>query len=177
MSALEPILKNLTSLDLPLIDGHQEFASWGHDTAVRTAIVRGAAPILVKVMGFDFFRTDIDSDIELIMQKIVADVGRATLSMVAASASEREKSSLFSVLLAEAGQLYASAWHACGKQVVANLSNLNDRELKALLADNPKGLPLNKVNESFDKNFSRLVGLSKKLVPQRAGKLDSRMRE
>jgi hypothetical protein len=60
---------------------------------------------------------------------------------------------------------------------VSNLSGLSDKELKALLSHNPSGLPLDKVNAMFEKNFSRLVALSVKLVPPKAGKIESRLKK
>lgn len=158
-------------------EGGEEFVTWGTNTVVRAALMRACAPIVIKSAGFDFFRVDMSKDMEVIMRALMAAASKGTLAMSDPNASERERASLFSVLVGEAGNLYASAWHACGKQMVGTLSSLSDKELAALLAQHPEGLPLDKVNETFERNFSRLVHLSTKLVPQKAGKIESRMRK
>ena len=172
---LEPLLRQVAHLDWR--DGEREaFATWGSETVIRAALVRACSPIVAKAAGFDFFRVDLGQDMEEIMRLLMAAASRATLAMVDPHAGERERASLFSVLIGEAGQLYASAWHSCGKQVIQSLSSLNDKELKALLAENPQGLTLEKVGETFERNFTRMVNLSTKLVPQKAGKLEARMK-
>lgn len=175
LRSLEPLLRQVATLEWR--DGDKEsFSTWGADTVIRAALVRACAPIMAKVAGFDFFRLDLGQDMEDIMRLLMAAASRATLAMADPYAGERERASLFSVLIGEAGQLYASAWHSCGKQMVQSLSSLNDKELKALLAQSPQGLSLEKVTETFERNFMRLVNLSGKLVPQKSGKLEARMK-
>lgn len=176
LKLVQPILSRMTKMDWPESDGAQEFERWGSDTTVRVALLKATAPVMIKSASFDFFRTDLAKDFEEIMMLLMGAASRATLAMADPAANEKERASLFSVLVGEAGNLYASAWTVCGKQIVANLSSLNDKELAALLAQHPAGLPLNKVNELFEKNFGRLVALSTKLVPQKPGKIEARMK-
>lgn len=174
LKALEPFLMTVVEMDLPHHDVSQKFENWSVETVVRSAIFRACAPIIAKASNFDFFRKDPDKDFEEIAKLLMRVASEATLKLADKAAGEKERASLFSVLIAEAGVLYASAWQACGKQVVTNLSNLSNKELQALLAENPEGLPLDGVQESFEKNFNRLVSMSAKLVPQKAGRIDVR---
>jgi hypothetical protein len=173
---LEPTLRALAKMEWRQPEGSQPFETWAADTSARAALARAAAPILSKASAFDFFRKDLDKDLEQILRGIMEKARMATQELVDPAAGEKERASLFSMLVGEAGLLYASAWQACGKPVVANLSSLKDAQLNALLAEHPDGLPLDKVQEVFDKNFSRMVSLSSRLVPQKAGKLEARLK-
>lgn len=177
LKSIEPVIRAIGDMDWASVseDGGV-YEAWATDTTVKVALIRAAAPILAKSSAFNFFRTNMDEDMDAILKLLMSSAGRATDSMVDPAAGEKERASLFSVLVVEAGNLYSSAWHACGKQVVATLSNLTDKQLQALLRDNPSGLSLDAVGEMFEKNFSRLVYLSSKLVPQKAGKIDARLR-
>ena len=174
---LEPTLRALAKMqwrEQP--DGAAPFETWATDTSARAALARAAAPILSKASGFDFFRKDLDQDLEAILRLLMAKAQAATLALVDPAAGEKERGSLFAMLVGEGGALYASAWQACGKQAVSNLSSLNDAQLKGLLAEHPQGLPLDKVQELFEKNFERMVSLSARLVPQKAGKIEARVK-
>lgn len=177
LKSLQPVLRQVARMEWPSGEGKVEFETWGPDTTVRAALIRATAPVMIKAAGFDFFRTDLAADMEAIMRSLMGAASRATLAICDPIASEKEKASLFSVLVGEAGSLYASAWNACGKQVVKNLSGLNDKELKSLLSQNPTGLPLDKVNAMFEKSFGRLVALSVKLVPQKPGRIEARLKK
>lgn len=177
LKSLQPVLREVAKMQWASAEGAAEFETWGTDTTVRAALMKATAPVMIKAAVFDFFRADLAADMEDVMRVLMGAASRATLSIVDSAASEREKASLFAVLVGEAGLLYASAWNVCGKQVVGNLSGLNDKELKELLAQSPSGLPLDKVNAMFEKSFSRLVALSVKLVPQKPGKIESRLKK
>jgi len=177
LKSVEPVVRAIGEMDWASVSEESGvYESWSTDATVKIALIRAAAPILAKSSSFNFFRTNMDEDLEDILKLLMGSAGKATDSMVDHHAGEKERASLFSVLVVEAGGLYSSAWHACGKQVVATLSNLSDKQLQVLLRDNPSGLPLDAVNEMFEKNFARLVYLSSKLVPQKAGKIDARLR-
>ena len=176
LRSMEPVLREIAKMEWAGADGAQEFETWAPDTVVRASLLRASAPIMIKAAGFDFFRVDFGKDLEAIMRRLMGAASRATLAMADASSGEKEKASLFAVLIGEAGALYASAWHVCGKQMVANLSSLNDKELTELLSKNPEGLPLEKIDEAFERNFSRLVALSTKLVPQKPGRMEARLK-
>lgn len=173
---LEPLLRDVSRIQWQASESPAPFESWAPDTSARVALVRAAAPIMARFAGFNFFRTDLGADIEDIMRLLMGKAAAATVAMADPGASERDRASLFSVLVVEAGSLYASAWHSCGKQMVNNLESLNDVKLAALIAEDPRGLPLDKVNEVFEHNFARLTTLSAKLVPQAAGKIEARIK-
>lgn len=177
LKSLQPVLREVSKMQWASADGKAEFETWGTDTTVRAALMKATAAVMIKAAAFDFFRADLGADMEEVMRALMGAASRATLSIVDPAAGEREKASLFSVLIGEAGLLYASAWNVCGKQVVGNLSGLNDKELKTLLAQWPAGLPLDNVNAMFEKSFSRLVALSVKLVPQKPGRIEARLKK
>lgn len=176
LKPIEGVLREIANMEWSAADGREEFVTWGAETVVRAALLRACAPIMIKAAGFNFFRADMSTDMEAIMKTLMGAASRATLSMSDPHAGERERASLFSVLIGEAGNLYASAWHACGKQMVNNMSSMSDKDLKTLLAQHPEGLPLDKINDEFERNFTRLVSLSVKLVPQKAGRIETRMK-
>lgn len=173
---LEPLLKGIAGIQWQASEGPAPFENWAPDTSARVALVRAAAPVMARFAGFNFFRTDLAADIEDIMQLLMSKAAAATVAMADPQASERERASLFSVLVVEAGALYASSWHSCGKQLVNNLESLDDEKLAALIGQDPRGLPLDKVNEVFEQNFARLTTLAGKLVPPAAGKIEARIK-
>lgn len=170
---LEPI-KQVVAMDFP--DGAREFEAISPDLAIKAALIRAAMPILSKAQtGFDFFR-DMDKEIEPIMGRLMGAAARGALELCDPNASERDRASLFSILISEAGNLYASSWWVMGKKAVEDLARVSDTELSEILREYPEGLPIDKVNAQFDKNFKRLVSVANKLVPQRAGAIPARLR-
>jgi len=173
LDALEGPINAL--LQMEWSTGDRQFDSLSPDLAVKAALIRAGAPILMKAQtGFDFFR-NMDKEIEPIMQRLMGAAAKATLDLSDDAASERDRASLFSVLIAEAGTLYATSWWMLGKKAVEDLERVSDAELKSILKEYPDGLPLEKVNSAFDKNFNRLVSVANKLVPPRAGVMSSRI--
>jgi hypothetical protein len=173
LDALEGPINAL--LEMEWASGERQFDSLAPDLAVKAALIRAGAPILMKAQtGFDFFR-DMNKEIEPIMQRLMGAAAQATLSLSDEAASERDRASLFSVLISEAGSLYATSWWILGKKAVEDLARVSDAELKGILKEYPEGLPLEKVNAAFDKNFGRLVSVANKLVPPRPGVIASRL--
>lgn len=175
-SGMEKAVQSLLDATSPEEPLWREFEPLGMDAHLRAAVIKSAAPILMKSqVGFDFFR-NMDEEIEPIMRRIMGHASKASMELAEEKASDHDRASLFSILMSEAGNMYATAWWVEGKKAVDNLSRLSNKELDELLKLNPKGLPLDSVNEQFEKNFGRLVGLANKLIPQRPGRIDSRLR-
>lgn len=176
LSPLRGPIDALTQMDLGWADAEREIESFSVDIAARAAVIRAASPVLQRAqLGFDFFR-NMEKDIEPIMKKLMASASKATLGLADTAATEKERAGLFSILMSEAGNLYSTAWWVEGKKAVEDLSKLSDGELKGLLKQNPEGLPLDRVNEQFEKNFQRLVHVAAKLVPMRAGRMETRIK-
>jgi hypothetical protein len=110
LKSLQPILREIAQMQWASGDGKVEFETWGADTTVRAALLKATAPVMIKASVFDFFRTDMARDMEDVMRVLMGAASRATLAISDSGASEKEKASLFAVLVGEAGVLYASAW-------------------------------------------------------------------
>lgn len=176
LSALEGPIDALIAMDAPWADAGREFESLSIESTVRSSLIRAATPVLMKAqLGFDFFR-NMDNEIEPIMRHLMGAASKAALSMADPNASEKDRAGLFSILISEAGNLYATSWWVAGKQAVKDVSKLSDSELQAMLKDHPDGLPLDSVNTLFEKNFNRLVSVANRLVPPKAGKIDARIK-
>ncbi len=181
LSYLDGAIDRLISIDLPHWESQEGLAKGPEDlpieTHIRASLAQAAAPVLMRAqLGFDFFR-NMDAELEPIMRRLLASASKATLDLADSACTEADRAHLFGVLIGEAGQLYSNAWKAAGKEAVASLSKLNDAELKEMLKAHPNGLPLDSVNEIFEKNYSRLVSVAAKLVPPQAGKIGERIRE
>lgn len=176
LSALEAPIEALIDMEAPWAEGSREFEAFSLENTMRASIIRAASPILMKAqLGFDFFR-NMDKEIESIMSYLMGAVSEATLSMADTNASEKDKAGLFSILMSEAGNLYATSWWINGKSALKSLDKLSDKEINAMLKDNPDGLSIDDVNATFDKNFKRLVSVANRLVPQKPGKIDARIK-
>lgn len=176
LSALEGPIDALVKMDAPWADAPRDFEALSPEGTVRAAIIKAGVPIVTKAqLGFDFFR-NMDKDIEGIMRYLMKAAAEATITMADSNSSEKDRAGLFSILMSEAGNLYATSWWVNGKQALKDLDKLSDKELQNMLKDQPGGLPLDKVNNTFDKNFKRLVSVANRLVPQKAGKIDARIK-
>lgn len=176
LSALNGPIDALLAMEAPWADAGREVESLSVENTVRAALIRAACPVLMKAqLGFNFFR-NMDNEIEPIMRHLMGAASKAALSMADAHASEKDRAGLFSILISEAGNLYATSWWVAGKQSVEDLSKLSDKELQAMLKEHPEGLPLDRVNNLFEKNFTRLVSVANRLVPPKPGKIDARIK-
>lgn len=158
-----------------LPEASNDYENLSSSSSVKVALVRAATAVMVKAQtGFDFFR-NVSDDLEPILEKVRNAALSAAGTLTEANTSEKERAVLFSMLLTEAGSMYATSWWSVGKETVESLSRLSDKDMAKLLKENPKGLPLDRVNEMFDRNFARLVSLSAKLAPPKAGKIEDRV--
>lgn len=180
LSYLDGAIEHLIAIDIPNWDAPEGAQTKPNDlpieTHIRASLAQAAGPVLMRAqMGFDFFR-DMDKEIEPIMRRLLASASKATLDLADSSCSEADRAHLFGILVGEAGQLYANAWKTAGKSAVGSLSKLSDAQLKEMLKSHPDGLPLDMVNEIFEKNYSRLVSVAVRLVPPKAGKIGERIK-
>lgn len=81
------------------------------------------------------------------------------------------------MLMQEAGELYATAWHAEGKRVNEIINSYNPEKIQKFLERyKTEGFPIDKVHHEFDKYFDKMVVITEKLVTSQKSGLDKKMK-
>lgn len=147
------------------------------DIHLKNKIVRASAQLIQRLsLSFDFFRKDVDKDIEKIIAHIIKEAHKYSKELCDKNSQKKDQYQVLGMLIQEGAEMYVSAWRAVGKRAADRLSKLSDKELTKFLQGHPDGLPIDEVFALFDKNFSRLIVLSKKLLPERAGNISVRLK-
>lgn len=162
--------------DSRVSEGERDFPPMQSDMAVRVAMLKALAIVLSKMdTSFDFFR-NLDEEAERVGGMLMRAASEGTLHLADPYAGERDRAALFSVAVEEAGRLYAASWQGVGEKAVGDLSKLSDEALEKVLKLHPEGLPTKRVDEGFERNFKRLMTVTAKLVPPKAGGVAARVR-
>lgn len=147
------------------------------DVHLKNKIVMASSQLIQRLsLSFDFFRKDVDKDIEKIIAHIIKEAHKYSKELSDKNSQKKDQYQVLGMLIQEGVEMYVSAWRAVGKRAADRLSKLSDKELTKFLQGHPDGLPIDEVFSLFDKNFSRLVVLSKKLLPERAGNISVRLK-
>lgn len=149
--------------------GEKEIQALPVDETLRIALMKAMGLVLSRMeCGFDFFR-NMDSEAERVGALLMRKAAEGALVLSDPHAGERERASLFSVAVEEAARLYGAAWIATGRKACDSLAAMSDEKLNALLAKHKEGLPVTSVDESFRKNFERMISVTAKLIPPKSG--------
>ncbi len=144
---------------------------------VKMACIKAMLPILKEsIHGFDLYR-NIENDIDFLMEKLFNASKQALDVLSDEYASKNDRAKLFYILMQEAGAVYANSWHQESKRVFKLMEQYPKEKLEKALEKyrNQGGLPLDKLNDDFDKYFSKLVVISDKLIKNSSGNMQSRL--
>lgn len=141
-------------------------------SSIKLACVSAMAPIIAEMEDATLYR-NISEDIEPIMDKLIkaCEEGVARLANDYAGADNRAK--LFTLLMQEAGKLYASSWKNEVKRIQSVVSkNANNEKIKKQFEDykNNGGMPIVNIDKNFDKFFDRIIIITNKLIENRRKK-------
>lgn len=148
------------------------YADLDEESAIKLACVNAMTPIIAEMEEATLFR-NIENDIEPIMEKLVqsCEEGVARLANDYAGADNRAK--LFTLLMQEAGKLYASSWRNEVKRINNVMAkNSHNERLKQQFEEYKKngGMPIVNIEKNFDKFFDRIVVITLKIIESRRKK-------
>ncbi len=144
---------------------------------VKMACIRAMLPIMKEVIyGFDLYR-NMENDVEILLEKLFNSSKYALDILSDEYASKNDRAKLFYIIMQEAGQLYAHSWHKESNRVFKLMEQFPREKLEKALEKhrNQGGLPLDILNEDFDKYFNKLVMISDKLIKNSTGNIQSRL--
>jgi len=144
----------------------------------KMSLIKALIPVVKEVENFDLFRGNVfvEKDLEGIGEKLKEASLSAVTKLTDEYNSTKDKTSLFNLVLQEAGEIYAIAWRSESKRVIELMSSYGEDEVNKQLQKYPDGLPLDKVNHDFNKYFNKLVAITEKLVPSKKGTIEKRLR-
>lgn len=145
---------------------------------VKLANIRAMLPILNEAQTHFGLYRDLESDIEPIMTKLFQSSSLAVEKLADNYASSADRSKLFYMVMQEAGNLYASSWHAEGTRVQEIMNAYSPEKLQKALEryKSSGGLPLEKVDHDFDKYFNKMLVITEKLVSSQKSGLDKKLK-
>lgn len=142
----------------------EEFNNFGSKLSMKVALIKSMSKFIsVLDNSFDFLHNK-DELIESVMEKILNRTYANIEKIADKNASERDKVSLFYILSEESVNIYCSVWLAESKKKVAALKECSEKELEEITEKYPNGLPLDDINDNFEKYLNRLITLSNKLT-------------
>ncbi len=168
----DEVLKNIDLITF----GQEEFKSIDVDTQTRLALIKTTTPIINEAKNnFSLFR-DVINDVEVIMSQILKKSLEATDKLSDEYASTRDKANILYVVLQNAGEIYKTAWRTESKRVQDIMNNYEPAKLQKSLEKYPNGLPIDKIQNDFDKYFDKMLAITNKLVPNKQGALEKRIK-
>lgn len=143
---------------------------------VKLAGITAMLPILKEATNFNLYR-NFENDIEGIMLKLKSKAVEATKELADPYANSDERSKLYYLLLKEAGEMYAISWKIETQRIHNIMNSFSEEKLRSSITQYKEngGFPLNKVDIEFDKYFSKVVTISKKLVASQTGTIKTRL--
>ena len=128
-------------------------------------------------MHFDLYR-NLEEDLEPIMEKLFNVSKIATDKLADPYADSKSRAALFSIIMQEAGQLYANAWHTESKRVKAVMDAYPKDKLEKVLEKykSTGGLPLTKIEHDFDKYFDKMIIITDKLINSNKSGIDKKLK-
>lgn len=143
------------------------------------ACMKSMMPVINEAHNnFSLYR-DMEKDIDPIMTKLFETSAKAVDKIADDYADSKDRAKLFSMIIQEAGTLYASSWHAEGKRISEIMEKMpKERYEEALEKHKQKGgLPLAKVESDFDKYFTKMLAVTQKLVVSQKSGLDKKLKK
>lgn len=146
------------------------------ESIVKLALIKSVVPILKEVNNFDLYRTNFESDLDEIMDKLYNSTVKALDKIADDFSGPTDKADLFNLILQEASNVYALSWKAEAKRIKEISANFSSEQLRKHLSKYPDGLPLEKVDYNFDKYFNKMILISERLVPSKKGNIEKRLK-
>ena len=115
---------------------------------------------------------------EEISEKLYTFSGQVVERLASDFASPEDRAKLFYVIMQEAGDLYASAWHNESDRILEIMKHTPAERVEKTKTQYKEkgGLPLNKVDHEFEKYFNKLVVITEKLISSPKSGLDKKIK-
>lgn len=146
------------------------------DNDIKASLVRAMVVLISEIKsGFDLNR-NISNDLEGIISFIFTEAKKQMLVVVDENADTKQKASLLKVLINEGVNLYASCWKSYAKFSKEYLDKSDNVTKEKLLKKYPEGFPLKNIEDEFKENFERLIIVTQKILPNKSGNLNNRIK-
>ncbi len=146
---------------------------------LKIASIKAMMPIINEAKtNFDMYR-DLESDIEPIMTKLFEKSAYAVSKLADNYAESSDRAKIFYMIMQEAGQLYASSWHAEGKRFLGIMESYSPEKLEKVLDKykNSGGFPIDKMEMEFDKYFDKMIVITEKLVTSQKQGIEKKLKK
>lgn len=156
-----------------------EYVEFAALETLKIANIKAMNPILQESqLHFDLYR-NLEEDLEPIMEKLFHVSKVATDKLADPYADSKSRAALFSIIIQEAGQLYANAWHTEAKRVKAVMDAYPKDKLEKVLEKykSTGGLPLTKIEHDFDKYFDKMIIITDKLINSNKSGIDKKLKK
>lgn len=146
---------------------------------LKIASIKAILPIINEAKtNFDLYR-DLEKDIEPIMTKLFSKSSYAVDRLSDNYAESSDRAKIFYMIMQEAGNLYASSWHAEGKRFLNIMESYSPEKLQKVLEKYKKsgGFPIDKVEMEFDKYFDKMIVITEKLVTSPKSGIEKKLKK
>ena len=149
-----------------------QYADLDELSSIKLACVGAMSPIIAEMEDATLYR-NISEDIEPIMEKLIKACEEGVARLANDYAGPENRAKLFTLLMQEAGKLYASSWKNEVKRIQSVIAkNSNNERIKKQFEDykNNGGMPIVNIDKNFDKFFDRIIIITNKLIETRRKK-------
>ncbi len=146
---------------------------------LKIASVKAMMPIINEAKtNFDLYR-DLEADIEPIMTKLFEKSAYAVSKLADNYAESSDRAKIFYMIMQEAGNLYASSWHAESKRFLGIMDSYGPEKLQKALEKykNSGGFPIDKMEMEFDKYFDKMIVITEKLVTSQKQGIERKLKK
>ena len=146
---------------------------------LKIASIKAMMPIINEAKtNFDLYR-DLEADIEPIMTKLFEKSAYAVNRLADNYAESSDRAKIFYMIMQEAGNLYASSWHAEGERFLSIMDSYGPEKLQKALDKykNSGGFPIDKMEMEFDKYFDKMIVITEKLVTSQKQGIEKKLKK
>lgn len=177
----DSILKLVSQIDETIVEACPEklhYEDLSDEASVKYSVIRAIMPIFSEFQKNSLLR-DFEKDVEPISEKLFLTAKDGVDKLADDFADSEARAKLFSMLIQEAGRLYAVLWHAEASRIDAIAAGYSPDKVKATIDKykNSGGFPLSKIDSDFDKYFPRIVMTAEKLVSSSKTGAANRLRQ